>query len=447
MVSLLKERKLQRIELIILLILSLFATAACSNAKQFSEVEEFSKISPDGTNGGSDTDTDGDDDDSDGDNDGDSDGDDDDDNTNPTPTPTPNATPTPTPTATPTPTPTATPTPTPSPTPAYEEACFEENFMQPKEAITKKVDILFVTDTSGSLDAERKDVAQGISGFIQGLGADVDYRVAVMFGHINSKYSGALYQYRNEALVLDSQKLSNAQVEAGLYAKLTNVKSEGVSDGGEAMLYSLNKSIQPQQYQKIQSQGFYRNDAALAIVFISDENDICAVYPNGVTPVRDGDGNEGPAYKKYCEGKLTPTSLYKQLELTAAKRPLVLSSVIYTDPNRVPKGGENEVGYGLLEITKLNNGKLIDMRDDNIAMGLKDLGTLTQTRLNLLTAFKLKYGLVVLKDTIKVYVDDLLVNSMFNEVTRTVQLNEDMAGKSESAVKINYCALVPKTSN
>src|SRR5690349_18700601 len=36
-----------------------------------------------------------------------------------------------------------------------EQSCFSERFVQPAVEVSKKVDILFVTDTSGSLDEER----------------------------------------------------------------------------------------------------------------------------------------------------------------------------------------------------------------------------------------------------------------------------------------------------
>jgi len=44
-----------------------------------------------------------------------------------------------------------------------------------------------------------------------------------------------------------------------------------------------------------------RPDAALAIVFVSDENDICYRYPASITPVVDGDKLEAPAFIRDCD--------------------------------------------------------------------------------------------------------------------------------------------------
>ena len=333
----------------------------------------------------------------------------------------------------------------PDTTPVFVESCSTLDAMQPKEQITKKVDIIIVTDTSGSLNQERAAIADGIDSFIEGLGDDVDYRIGVMLAHAESQYAGALYKASDEDAVLDSQKLSKDQIRRLVERKLTNVRGESVTDGGEAGLYSLAESFKGEKYAMMKDAGMYRQDAALGVIFVSDENDICATYPEGVTPVVDGNNKEIPAYDKFCKNKLDQVSAYKQLKIVSGNRPLVVSSIIYTDPNRVPSGGENEVGYGLLEIAKLNNGKLIDMRDDNIAQGLKDVGELTQSRLNLITEFKLNIQGKLIPDSIKAYVDDMAVDFQFEDVTGSVFLDKDMAGMSESKIKIDYCSLIPKS--
>src|SRR6185369_6429602 len=49
---------------------------------------------------------------------------------------------------------------------------------------------------------------------------------------------------------------------------------------GEMGSYALLKALSPATLAESRALGFFRTDAALAVVTISDENDICAVYPN-----------------------------------------------------------------------------------------------------------------------------------------------------------------------
>ena len=49
----------------------------------------------------------------------------------------------------------------PSDTSDEEPYCTTERFVQPEGEVVKKLDLLFVVDTSGSLNAERRDIVDG----------------------------------------------------------------------------------------------------------------------------------------------------------------------------------------------------------------------------------------------------------------------------------------------
>ena len=70
---------------------------------------------------------------------------------------------------------------------------------------------------------------------------------------------------------------------------------------------------------------FFRNDAALAVIFITDENDIC--HP-GIA--YDSDGMEIPAYERDCKGRVNAESVLKQIKVLQANRPVVLGGIVYT---------------------------------------------------------------------------------------------------------------------
>lgn len=316
--------------------------------------------------------------------------------------------------------------------------CYKETFRQ-KDDITKKLDILFVTDTSGSLDAERQEVANGIKNFIGQLPPGTDFNVSVILGHgSTSPRTGKLYQTdANEPAVLKSSELSITTIQTYLKNKLTYVKGDSDSDGGEEGLYSVSQAVKGANLANAQNLGMFRADAGLAVVFIADENDICARYPVGVTPVVDPDNKEGPAYIRDCED-ITPAGVYGQLKNLKGTLPLAIGAVIYTGQGLIPAGGENEIGYGYKDIVALNNGVLVDIASHNITVDLATIGNLTGTSLLLTTEFQL-HNSPVDPSTIRVYVDGVLVPHTYTAGNNSVHIAPDKCGAAGTVIVIKYC--------
>lgn len=317
------------------------------------------------------------------------------------------------------------------------ESCYTDQFQQPTQSVGK-LDILFVTDTSGSLDTERAAVANGIDAFVAGLSNNVDYNIAVMLGHgSTSAYAGRLYQHAAEPVVLTkSQGL--AQIRTDLRTKLSSPLNDGGSDGGEMNLYSLNRAVtDAATFAGSQSFGFFRSDAALAVVFVGDENDICAEYPAGVTPVPDPQGSEPAAKARDCGG-ISPLSVYNNLKAKKGVKPLLVSSIIYLPGQAYPMTDENEIGYGMLEATDLSKGLKVNLAgtETQIANGLFDIGKLADSQLTLITKHTLsKPGAV---SALEVRVDNQIESDfMFDTATREVHLNRP--GSAGSKVEIRFC--------
>jgi len=321
------------------------------------------------------------------------------------------------------------------------EGCYKETYRQ-KEETTKKLDIVFVTDTSGSLDAERQEVADGIKNFIGQLPPGTDFNVSVVLGHgSTSAYAGKLYQTSSgEPLVLKSTgagALTIAQIQTHLKNKLTNIKTDNDSDGGEEGLYSTSQAIKGANLANAQSLGMFRADAGLAVVYIADENDICARYPVGVTRVVDPDNKEIPAFVRDCED-ITHTGVYGQLKNLKGTLPLAIGAVIYTGKGAIPAGGENEIGYGYKEIVSLNNGVLVDIASHNITADLAKIGQLTGGTLMLTTEFQLTHSNVN-PASIRVYVDGVLVPHTYTPETNSVHIAANQCGAGGSVIVIKYC--------
>jgi hypothetical protein len=229
---------------------------------------------------------------------------------------------------------------------AGDVGCYSEKFIQPEKEILKSVDLLFVTDTSGSLDVERGAVANGIDSFVAELPLDADYQVAVMLAHgSRSNHSGRLWKHGNHPYVLNSKTMSLPEIRSHLHANLTNVSSDWHSDGGEVGLYSLQRGLDKGPLTSSRAHGFFREDAALAVVFISDENDICAKIPEGVTRVYDPDRLELSAFARDCKG-VSPETVLEAVKTLQGDRPFFIGGILYNNLSTIKNNGENELGYG-----------------------------------------------------------------------------------------------------
>lgn len=319
-------------------------------------------------------------------------------------------------------------------------SCFTDAFYQPPAEITKKVDILFVTDTSGSLNEERPLIASEIDAFVNELPLDTDYQIAVMLAHgSRGPGSGKLWKTKNEPYVLSSLEMSQSEIRQHLIEKLQKVKSDIHSDGGEEGLYSINRALRQGLLDRNSAHGFFREDAALAVVFIADENDICARYPEGVKRVYDPDKLELPAFDRDCTD-ITPQIVLENLKELQAHRPLLVSGILYNENSIFPQAGENEIGYGYLELIKQAGGISIDLSGNHFHEGLKTIGSLLNKKLNLRTEFKLTHTNI---DSVNmsVLIDGHSVNFDYLPELGEVHLLSD-AGKENSEIKISYCEKV-----
>lgn len=345
--------------------------------------------------------------------------------------------------------------------PPVAPSCFNERFVQPEGEITRKIDLLFVTDTSGSLDYERRAIADGIDAFVGALPAEVDYRIGVMGAHgSRSAHSGRLYKHGPDPHVLDSMQMGLSEIRSKLRTKLMGVPSDRHSDGGEMGLYAITRAMDHGPMTSSRAKGFFREDAALAVVFIADENDICASFPEGVTPVPDPEGGEASARARDCTRRapawfedgvqvsgaydetITPESVLVKLRKLQgwkdgkAGRPLLVAGIVYNRAETVPADGENELGYGYLDLIRLANGVSVDLAEGHYNEGLSTIGSLATVKLNAVTEFTLARPEID-PATIQVQVDGQAVEFTYLPEPNEVQLS--YAGGSRSVVDINYC--------
>ncbi len=317
-----------------------------------------------------------------------------------------------------------------------------------------KLDILFVVDTSASLrrggtgtleDGELVQIGRGMKHFVKNLDPQTDYRIGVMLGHgPATSYHGKLFQAgKGDPAVVDYKALakkgmSRAQIEEQLgqimERKMRQVPNESGGAQGEAMMLSLYNAIRtPSLLGRIKKQGLFRDDAALAVVFVTDEQDVCFDYSGteyqptlktiknskGVTETIP-DPYETRFFNSVCakavKGKpLTPGHVYDALmSLKQDKSKLMVNAIVYTTPvpeslrNRVED--ENEMGHGIIDLVQLaGNGQMADLanvylRNSEFATELDALGKYAH--------FKMKYNHVYRCDQKNIHPDAINYTSM-----------------------------------
>ena len=217
------------------------------------------------------------------------------------------------------------------------------------------------------------------------------------------------------------------------------------ADGGEAGLLSFWNMLRDYpgesitRYQSLQrlatdipgERNFFREDAALAVIFISDENDICYLD----STVADPDNLEAPYKAAHCSG-VTAQAIAQKLQVLRKSLPLYVSSIVYNNKATIPAGLENGLGLGYRDLANLTSGKIIDIAQNTIVAGLTSIGSYASQLLDLRYDFILKYQNPV-ASTIQVKVDSVAKTHSYLSTTNTVHLTA--AGGANSLVDIYYC--------
>lgn len=320
--------------------------------------------------------------------------------------------------------------------------CYVDQYATPNESIVRKLDIAIVIDTSGSIVDERANIADGFDYLIGQLPEEVDYRIAVILGHGDKTgKSGILYKKGSEPRVLSSDNLTVDEVKAHLKTKLQNPSVDNETDGGELGMYSFLKATQGTYLEANRDEDFFREDAALTVIFVADENDICSKFPEGVTAVPDPDGGETKSFKKYCidEGGnylITAEDVVTRIHELQGSRPSVVGGVLYSNSETIPLVGENEIGYGYIDVINLAAGINVDLANGDYSDGLTKIGRLATVSMMPANDFNLKSSKVD-PSTISVLVNNVEAAFEYDSELNQVHLVNER--DPFSVAKVQYC--------
>ncbi|OGQ97453.1 MAG: hypothetical protein A2284_15905 [Deltaproteobacteria bacterium RIFOXYA12_FULL_61_11] len=254
------------------------------------------------------------------------------------------------------------------------------------------LDVLFVIDTSGSMNYVATGVAEFLGSFLATLDDNntVDYQLAMLLAHSKAPWAGRLFHNGTTASVLRKQDFATTNLLRAAFSDNFTHFIGGDPDGGEASLYSLNKAVtdvleardKGTEATVSELDAFFREGAALAIVFLADENDVCyrSEYSEDFPLGKDTDvgGGERLGYLEVCfpdglleaektenRRSITAGTVYDNLQRLKGRQPVSITGIIFNDLGdptlydqqllalEKPKlNVENETGRGYKEMIK-----------------------------------------------------------------------------------------------
>jgi hypothetical protein len=138
-------------------------------------------------------------------------------------------------------------------------------------------DILFVVDSSCSMQDEQDELAANFENFIQTFvnSSTIDYHVGVIQGALNGSDSenwGILETLPDGSRWIDQNTGSTAQDKIDAFNEIANVGTNGPGSC-EMGLQAARSALTYQSYPGRPNEGFYRDDALLSLIILSDEPD------------------------------------------------------------------------------------------------------------------------------------------------------------------------------
>lgn len=332
--------------------------------------------------------------------------------------------------------------------------CVTDQFQQPTPPATKKVDLLFVMDNSESMNRHWQLMAQKIDRLIRELPAGQDIRFAVIMGTIQ-KNTGVLFSAPSVPKVLDGTKMSSAQISAALsktFAEALKDKNVDWIGAGEALLYSTYYAATTHA-KEIQAQGFFRADAALDVIFMSDDADESFPYPSkqfwDLPPKCNWSHHEKMRRSYHLPRGINVDSTFAALHSLKGDQPVIANAFvnitradILVDNKLSDQCIFDSPGLGYFQIVQKTNGVLYSIHGDKGA-GLSLCGKALNTRLALIHDFTLsKPSNLVDPASIEASVDGEKVAHTYDANSNVVHLEN--AGRAGSTVAIHHCEPAPQ---
>ncbi|MBX3034925.1 MAG: hypothetical protein KF865_13475 [Bdellovibrionaceae bacterium] len=205
---------------------------------------------------------------------------------------------------------------------------------------TRKADVLVVIDNSGSMNTEQTNMGNRFNNFIDKL-SSLDWRLAITTTTIAPQNSwgtappgadGLFLPFKNmpsNTYVLNSS-MSRATAQTAFASTITRPASEGsgYEQGIKATYRALERSRDPSVSANAPNVGFFRDDAVLAVLVVSDADET----PQGNTEARN-----------------LPQNLFNHVKTLWPNKPFQFHSIVVKsgDSACLRLAGSGNEGYGV----------------------------------------------------------------------------------------------------
>jgi len=332
-----------------------------------------------------------------------------------------------------------------------DRACTTDHFTQKGGVQGRKLDVLFVMDTTSRINHRWHEVAEHLHHFTDHLDG-VDIRFAVILAHVDEQ-EGRLWAPDGEPKVLDIRRMGVEEISRHLGNTFWQAGSRFDDRGiGEAAFYSLNKLV-TKHADETKRLGFLRPDAALTVLFQSDEQEIGSPSPHhpphGVH--ERCDAYYPPTIKKefYDDTGVNRDSTFAALKALKGEMPVSMNAFVNVDEEDMdhylpvfqsPNGHPcvyASPGYGYFEMVAKTGGLLRSVHEDT-ERSLDRLGRATHDGIELQHDFALTHpAKEVDPNTIQSQVDGGVAPHQYTAATDSVHL--PFAGHLGSKIDITYC--------
>ena len=278
-------------------------------------------------------------------------------------------------------------------------------FTQEEGGGSRPIDILWVIDDSGSMNDDQHRLAQNFETFINqfaGQNQSTDFKMA-----ITSAVPGDRKDYL-AGKILDHSFLKSD------HSGFINAFKSGIKVPGAAGTeHGLNANL---QYLKNFS-SFFRSDAYLIAIYVSDEDDQSVILPGAASG---SDDDVADAYFQAISGLKPSPQLFKAFAIVTTNT------------------GTNNDGHRYIKVTELTGGNAYDIINDSFAMILQDFG---REVAKIASQFQLKYPAQL--GTVEVYIDGSLAPQgdwNYLEGTNAIRFREGLFAnkKGKSSIKVTY---------
>lgn len=280
---------------------------------------------------------------------------------------------------------------------SHEEA--EENFQQ-SAAQTKKLDVLWIVDDSGSMADEQDSLGRNFDAFISDfITKNVDFKMAITTTDTSSAT-------KNGKMVTGSDtKLTSVKAqadEAQFLLDFKNLVKVGISGSG------YEKGLEASEgFMAKHAASWMRSDAYLAVVIISDEED-----QSPKTPI---------AYWENLRGYKSSAGLVKVYTI-------VDKTLSNTGPSGISTGFQRYA-----DVATASAGIVSDIRED-FANVLSDMGTAI---INLLDSFAL--AATPVNGSLKVYVNGVETTQFsYDAPSRSIKFDQGQIPPVNATIRVTY---------